>query len=103
MPGQDPNHKSLGMGGEAVENVHAAQQDAAGHAPSPGAASQQNAADTGVEGGDSAGTQPLVDRETEHVSGYGGMLGAARTSADAREAADPTGEVNAGGSTPTPT
>ncbi|HEY0776824.1 MAG TPA: hypothetical protein VGD56_02545 [Gemmatirosa sp.] len=94
---QDPHGKSLGMGGEAVEAVHAAQQNAEGHPASPGAASQQNAADTGVEGGASAGSQPIAGRETEHVPGYGGMLGAARTSADAHEPVDPTGETNVGG------
>ncbi len=103
MPGsQDPNNKSLGMGGEAVENVHAAQQNDAGRAPSPGAATQQNAAETGTEGGSNAGSEPLAGRETEHVSGYGGALGAARTSADAREPADPSGETNVGGSNPSP-
>ncbi|GJG86491.1 hypothetical protein tb265_16720 [Gemmatimonadetes bacterium T265] len=103
MPGsQDPGGKSLGMGGEAVENVHAAQQEAAGNPPSPGAASQQNAATTGTAGGESAGSEPIAGRETEHVSGYGGKLGAARTSADEREPADPTGNTNVGGGNPSP-
>ena len=93
---QNPNGKSLGMGGEAVENVHAAQQDAAGNPPSPAAASQQNAATTGTAHGDESGSEPLTDRDAQHVPGYGGMLGAARTSADTREAADPTGDPNAG-------
>ena len=99
---QDPNHKSLGMGGEAMENVNAAQQDAAGHPPSPGAASQQNAADTGADGGGTSGSEPLTDRDAQHVPGYGGKLGAARTSADMRETADPAGDPNAGGSNPSP-
>ncbi len=94
---QNPNGKSLGMGGEAVENVHAAQQDAAGRPPSPAATSQQNAAETGVQGGASVGSQPIAGRETEHVSGYGGKLGAARTSADEHEPVDPTGTTNVGG------
>ena len=98
---QSPHGKSLGMGGEAVENVHAAQQDAEGQAPSPAAASQQNVAQTGAEGGANAGSQPLVDRETQHVPGYGGMLGAARTSADEREPEDPTGTTPGGRTTPT--
>jgi len=103
MPGsQDPSHKSLGMGGEAVENVHAAQQDAAGHPPSPGATSQQNAAETGTEGGTNAGSEPIAGREREHVPSYGGMLGAPRTSSDEREPADPSGEANVGGSSPSP-
>ena len=94
---QNPNGKSLGMGGEAVENVHAAQQSGEGRPPSPGAASQQNAASTGAEGGDNAGSQPMAGRETEHVAGYGGMLGAPRTSADEHEPVDPSGETNVGG------
>ena len=93
---QDPNGKSLGMGGEAVESVHAAQQEAAGQPPAASQASQQNAAATGTAHGDESGSEPLTDRDAQHVPGYGGMLGAARTSADTREAADPTGDPNAG-------
>lgn len=98
---ESPKGKSLGMGGEAVENLHAVQQEAEGRQPSPAAASQQDAADTGVEGGAEAGSEPLEGRQTEHVSGYGGMLGAARTSADEREPEDPTGETRGGRATPT--
>ncbi len=95
-----PKGKSLGMGGETVENVHAVQQDAAGAPPSPAVASQQNVASTGTDGGASAGSQPLEGRQTEHVSGYGGMLGAARTSADEREPDDPSGNTRGGQATP---
>ncbi len=97
-----PN-KSLGMGAEAVEKVHAAQQDDAGQTPSPAATSQQNTAATGAAGGETAGSEPLVDRDSVHVSGYGGMLGAPRTSAQKRETPDPTGSANAVGGDPSPT
>lgn len=102
MPDAQNENKSLGMGAEAVENVHAAQQDDAGQEPSPEAASQQNAAATGAEGSDVPGSEPLVDRDSVHVSGYGGMLGAARTSAQKRETPDPTGDANAVGSAASP-
>lgn len=99
MPGpQDPHGKSLGMGGEAFESEHAVQQEAKGQAPSPAAASQENAARTGPD--DGAGSEPLVDRETQHVPGYGGRLGAPRVSADEREPEDPTGTVPGGRATP---
>jgi hypothetical protein len=98
---ESPKGKSLGMAGETVENLHAVQQEAEGRPPSPGAASQQNPADTGAEGGGAAGSEPLAGRQTEHVSGYGGMLGAPRTSADEREPEDPTGETRGGRATPT--
>lgn len=93
---QDPHGKSLGMGGEAAEGIHVAQEEAEGQTPSPGAASQQNAAQTGTDGGDAAGSEPLVDRDTQHVPGYGGMLGAPRTSADERKPEDPTGMTGGG-------
>lgn len=98
---ESPKGKSLGMAGETVENLHAVQQDAQGRPPSPGAASQQNPAETGAEGGEAAGSEPIAGRQTEHVSGYGGMLGAARTSADEREPEDPSGETRGGRATPT--
>lgn len=91
MP-NDSGGKSLGMGGEAVENVHAVQQDEQGSPPDPSAPSQQGAADTGPGDDNKSGSEPIAGREREHVSGYGGMLGAARTSADTREPAEPSGE-----------
>lgn len=99
-PVNDPNGKSLGMGGEAVENVHAAQQNDEGRPAPADAASQQNVASTGVDGGEQAGSEPLVGREREHVAGYGGNLGAPRTSADTREPEDPAGTANVGGTRP---
>jgi hypothetical protein len=102
-PGASPAGKSLGMGGEATEAMHALEQQAGGGAPpDPHAASQQNAAATGRGGGedagdtDRAGSEPL-GRQREHVPSYGGMGGVPRTSSDQREPADPEGDANVGG------
>jgi hypothetical protein len=95
-PGAQPGGKSLGMGGEAAETVHALQQD--GGAPED-AASQQNTAATGrgegAGGADRAGSEPL-GRQREHVPSYGGMAGTPRVSSDQREPADPEGDANVG-------
>ena len=108
-PGAQPAGKSLGMGGESVENFHAQQQDALrGQAPAD-AGSQQNAAATGRgdagDGADRAGSEPL-GRQREHVPSYGGMGGVPRVSSDQREPADPQGDANVargeGGPPPTP-
>ena len=108
-PGAQPAGKSLGMGAEAVEAVHAEQQDRAGRPADPAAATQQDAAATGrgadAGGADRAGSEPL-GRTREHVPSYGGMGGAPRTSSDQREPADPEGDANVargeGGPPPTP-
>lgn len=108
--GASPAGKSLGMGGEATEALHALEQQGdGGQPPDPGAASQQNAAPTGRgddagTGGtagapgaaDRAGSEPL-GRQREHVPSYGGMGGAPRVSSDQREPADPEGDANVGG------
>lgn len=101
-PGAQPAGKSLGMGGEATEHVHAQQQQQAaqqGDAPA-GAGSQQNTAATGRgrddAGADRAGSEPL-GRQREHVPSYGGMGGEPRVSSDQREPADPEGDANVGG------
>ena len=106
-PGADPAGKSLGMGGESAENLHALQQDAErGGAPAD-AGSQQNTAATGRggDGPDRAGSEPL-GRQREHVPSYGGMGGQPRVSSDQREPADPEGDANVargeGGPPPTP-
>ena len=94
---QNPNGKSLGMGGEAMEYEQVKEQDATANSPSPAAARQQNTVPAGPEHDDEPGLEPLIDRDAQHVPGYGGMLGAARTSADTREAEDPAGDPDAGG------
>lgn len=82
--GASPAGKSLGMGGEATEALHALeQQGESGQAPDAGSA-------------DRAGSEPL-GRQREHVPSYGGMGGAPRTSSDQREPADPEGDANVGG------
>lgn len=95
-PGAQPGGKSLGMGGEAAETLHAVQQTDADE----GAASQQNTAATGrgegESGVDRAGSEPL-GRQREHVPSYGGMGGVPRVSSDQREPADPEGDANVGG------
>ncbi len=76
-PGAQPAGKSLGMGGEAVENFHAVQQEAAGGDAPADAGSQQNTAATGRGGEpDRAGSEPLGRQ---------------------REPADPQGDANVGG------
>ncbi len=96
-PGAQPAGKSLGMGGEAVENFHAVQQEAAGGDAPADAGSQQNTAATGRGGEpDRAGSEPL-GRQREHVPSYGGLGGVPRVSSDQREPADPEGDANVGG------
>jgi hypothetical protein len=99
-PGAQPAGKSLGMGGEATETLHALQQEQQGGAAPADAGSQQNLAATGrgegAQGVDRAGSEPL-GRQREHVPSYGGMAGTPRVSSDQREPADPEGDANVGG------
>jgi len=97
-PGAQPAGKSLGMGGEAVENFHAQQQDELRGRTPADAGSQQNTAATGRgdagDGADRAGSEPL-GRLREHVPSYGGMGGVPRVSSDQREPAELEVEVDA--------
>lgn len=103
-PGAQPAGKSLGMGGEATEALHALEQRGEdGQPPDPHATTQQHtgAPGRGQDGGDApgadrAGSEPL-GRQREHMPSYGGVGGAPRTSSDQREPADPEGDANVGG------
>ena len=60
---------STGAGSEAAEGIHGASTDR-----DPSDRSSVEEGDTG-SAGDQAGSEPLVDRENEHRSGYGGAAG----------------------------
>lgn len=76
-----------GMGSEASEGVHGAQQE--------GSSDVQGGTDE--QSGDRSGSEPLAGRKMEHKSGYGGEGGAPRTSSDQREKPDYYGNEGPGG------
>jgi len=86
-----PLGRALGAGSEAAEGIHGV-----GITPIPGAETALEARRTGTgkrDGAERAGSEPLLDREVEHRSGYGGEGGAPRTSADEREHIDDSGRI----------
>jgi hypothetical protein len=79
----DPSRRNqssgaTGAGSEAAEGVHGASAER-----DPSDRSSVGDAPTGSEG-DRAGSEPLIDRETEHRSGYGGSGGKPVRSSDQR-------------------
>ena len=70
---------ATGAGAEAAEGIHGA-----GSEREPSDRSSVEETPTGSDD-DRAGSEPLVDRETEHRSGYGGAGGQPVRSADQRE------------------
>lgn len=86
MPEQPQTGKRMkpegatGAGGEAAEGIHGASAD---HRD-PAAESSVEEAQTG-RGDARSGSEPLVDRENEHRSGYGGAAGKPVESSDQRE------------------
>ncbi|MFN2566424.1 MAG: hypothetical protein ABR499_15620 [Gemmatimonadaceae bacterium] len=87
---ESPRNQSqgaTGAGAEAAEAIHSADGD-----HDPGERSALESQPTGRETAskqERSGSEPLVDRETEHRSGYGGSAGAPVKSSDQRE---PTAE-----------
>jgi len=77
-----------GMGSEASEGVHGAQQ-----------AGSEVQGGTDEQSDDQSGSEPLAGRRMEHKSGYGGEGGAPRTSSDQREKPDYYGDEGTGGKT----
>ena len=89
---------STGAGAEAAEGIHSAdggrdpsdrtalESQPTGRADAPaGRATRRNQ--------EPAGSEPLIDRETEHRSGYGGSGGQPVSSSDQREPNSPTPSV----------
>jgi len=70
----------LGVGAEAVEGVHAAQQSNRDPQDQSSLEGRTSASDPA-----NPGSEPLEGRGTEHVPSYGGKGGAPRTSSDTRE------------------
>lgn len=91
---QPPNNpdapKSLGMGGEAVQGVHAVQHDE-GEGADTDRGRAGDAAGEATADAERAGSEPLP-RNREHVPSYGGAGGAPRTSSDQREPGDSRGD-----------
>jgi hypothetical protein len=78
---------ATGAGSEAAEGIHSADGDR-----DPSEQSALESQPTGRDTGGSrqrSGSEPLVDRETEHRSGYGGSGGQPVTSSDQRESTSP--------------
>jgi hypothetical protein len=80
---------STGAGAEAAEGIHSADGDR-----DPSDRSALESQPTGRDGADAtggsadvarSGSEPLVDRENEHRSGYGGAGGKPVRSSDQRE------------------
>ncbi len=69
---------ATGAGSEAAEGIHGASTDR-----DPADRSSVEDRPTGTEG-DQSGSEPLVDRENEHRSGYGGSGGQPVRSSDQR-------------------
>jgi hypothetical protein len=67
--------QSTGAGSEAAEGIHGASAE---REPSDRSSVDEPQTD------DQAGSEPLVDRETEHRSGYGGSGGQPTKSSDQR-------------------
>jgi hypothetical protein len=80
-PAQRRNDASgaTGAGAEAAEGIHGAGSD---RDPSDRSSVDESA--TGADD-DRSGSEPLVDRQTEHRSGYGGAGGNPVRSSDQRE------------------
>ncbi|MDQ2668794.1 MAG: hypothetical protein M3Z05_22765 [Gemmatimonadota bacterium] len=81
------NHTPTGAGSEAAEGIHGTGIRFMGER------SGLDSRDTGRSsraGTDRSGSEPLVDRDWVHESGYGGKGGAPRTSSEQRETAERT-------------
>jgi hypothetical protein len=78
---RDQSRGSTGAGAEAAEGIHSADGS-----KDPGERTALESQPTGTSAdGDRSGSEPLVDRETEHRSGYGGSGGKPVRSSDQRE------------------
>jgi hypothetical protein len=79
------NHTPTGAGSEAAEGIHGT------GTRSKGDRSGLDSSDIGRsfrKGADRSGSEPLVERDWVHESGYGGKAGAPRTSSEQRETAE---------------
>ena len=75
---------ATGAGAEAAEGTHGAQGNRASREES----GVDESADSTRGGADRRGSEPLADREDEHVSGYGGAGGQPKHSSDQREGSE---------------
>jgi hypothetical protein len=80
---------ATGAGGEAAEGIHGASGDRDAAAKSSVDSQPTGRADkqTDSSAEERTGSEPLVDRQTEHRSGYGGSGGEPVSSSDQREGA----------------
>jgi hypothetical protein len=93
---------ATGAGSEAAEGLHSAdggrdpsdrsalesQPTGRGASESTGTRGGSNSRGERSTGEERSGSEPLVDRETEHRSGYGGSAGQPVTSSDQRESSN---------------
>ena len=76
------DHTPTGAGSEAAEGIHGLGRQVSGER------SGLDSRDTGRsfrEGADRSGSEPLVERDWVHESGYGGKAGAPRINSEQRE------------------
>ena len=89
--GGEAAQKPSGAGAEASRSVEGAGKSPEG-ASVPVGTDESNQVE--AHGADRAGSEPLVDRKTEHKPGYGGDMGEPRTSSDQREKPDYYGDAS---------
>jgi hypothetical protein len=89
---------ATGAGAEAAEGIHSADGErdpgdrSALESQPTGRADARSERETGAAQ-ERTGSEPLVDRETEHRSGYGGSAGRPVSSSDQREPPSPKPSV----------
>ena len=79
MSERSKSDRSTGAGAEAAEGIHGAKTDR-----EPSESNSVDSSETG-SADDQAGSEPLVHREKEHRSGYGGAGGKPMRSSDKRD------------------
>lgn len=77
----DSGRGGTGAGAEAAEGTEGAQQ----HRSASDRSSVDASSSSTRGGADRRGSEPLADRDEEHVSGYGGAAGQPKRSSDQRE------------------
>jgi hypothetical protein len=83
MPAPNPKRSdATGAGSEAAEGIHGASTDR-------DQSDHSSVEDVQADGDDRAGSEPLVDRETDQRGGYGGAGGKPVDSSDKRAKPSP--------------
>jgi len=77
--------RQMGVGSEASEGMHNAQQEGGRNEGDATGLSGQETGHSTRDGGKRAGSEPLAEEGDQHRSGYGGAGGTPVTSSDERE------------------